>query len=133
MRRTYTPHQKRDALYLVREVGVTEASKRLGISKYTLSDWLAETRACAYSSFVGRGRGISAEERERLLEQLIHEQELDLCAVEYRRRHVRGARGSTPLALEPLEVLLDRTGVTQPHLLEWLDPTFDDVAERLAA
>lgn len=130
-RRTYAEEERNAALYLIREVGVTEASRRLGISVGTLHDWKVQTKAFAYSPFVGRGRSLSDRERRRLLAQLVHEQELELRLIG-RCSYRHDPKGS-PKLIESLDVLLDRAGTVQRHLLEWLDPTFDEVAERLAA
>lgn len=131
MKRVYSDEEKNAALYLVRERGLAEASRRLGISRHTLADWKYATKAMAYSPWVGNGRRLALGERERLLARLVHEQELEMRYISRTYRHDR-ENASTP-TWEPLDVLLDRSGVVQRHLLEWLDPTFDEVAERLAA
>lgn len=131
-RRMYTAQEKNAALHLVREVGTVEASLRLGIPQATLYDWKAQTKAYAYSPYVGRGRKIAEEERARLIAQLVHEQELELRFIG-QRNYRNDPKGRTQGTREPLDVLLSRTGTTARHLLEWLDPTFDEVAERLAA
>lgn len=131
-RRRYTPREKLDALSLIREIGVTRASRRLGISPHTLSDWRAVTQACAHSPFVGRGRTIGDEERQRILAQLIHEQELEERFIARKYRHNPENVGGMYIE-ESLDVRLSRTGIGQRHLIEWLDPTFEEASRRLAA
>lgn len=129
MRRVYSDDEKAAALDLLREVGVLEASKRLGISKYTLHDWKVRTKTFAYSSLACRSRLLSEAERKRLLRQLIHEQDREMRFISIAYRQHQGADDPDV----SLDVRLEKTGVVQKHLLEWLDPTFDEVAERLAA
>lgn len=138
MRRAYTPDQKLEALALCREVGISRAARRLGISYWTLHDWVRQTKVFAYSEHVGRGRSMSETERERLLAQLVHEQELEMRYIDQRSyRHDTGRRG-TFLREHSLDEVLARVvpavaGVPQRHLIPWLNPTFDEVAQRLAA
>lgn len=131
-RRTYTADEKDTALYLLREVGVGEAARRLGISPYTLAEWKAQIRAFAHSSFVGKVRPVGDRERVTLLAQLEHEQRLEQQFDSRKYRHNVEKVGAMDRE-SGLDVLLSRSGVVQRHLLEWLDPVFDEVAERLAS
>jgi hypothetical protein len=123
---------------LIRERGIHHTSRRMSIPVATLADWKYRTRALAYSSVA---QVDTPTQHRLLLEQLIHEQEIEM-RFEMRRkyRHNRERIGSVSLQdeLRPGEgytreqwVALDSQSyitLAQRHMIEWLDPTFDKVA-----
>lgn len=144
-RRAYSYDEKRAALQMIRLKGIRETSRRLGIPTATLSDWKYATQACAYSAAV---QPDSEMDRRLLLEQLVDEQriemERDRLARRSNRKHrhnrefVGGAsmdatfqsRKGNDVELH-MVVAVPRRGfgaVVQRHLVEWLDPVFDEVS-----
>lgn len=134
-RKVFSHDQKMAALQLIRSVGVREASRRLvGISAATLGDWKAQAKAFAYSELVTQGRRhVTDAEREMVLAQLIQEQELESRLISRRKHRHQNETAGGMSAFDDLGVVLTHSGVVARHLLGWLDPTFDEVADRMAA
>lgn len=144
-RKVYTHEQKQAALHLVRERGIQTASRRLGIPVGTLTDWRACIQTMAHSSFVQPAD--SSAERDLLLAQLIHKQQIEERFERRKYRHNRERVGGPSLD-EEFEarpgssltrkdwVALDNghrgLSLAQPHCVEWLDPTHDAVVEWMA-
>jgi hypothetical protein len=147
-RKTYSAETKLAALHVVRERSTMAASRQFGIPVATLNDWKYCTQAMAYSPVV---QPVSATERRFLLEQLIHEQEIEQRREWRKYRHTRertGAaildealRSNEPTNMTRRDLIAVEVGrgsrscasAVPRHLIEWLDPVFDEVVEKLAA
>ena len=65
-RRTYAKEFKEEAVKLAQETSVQKASRDLGISEYTLRNWVANVRKRPDAPFVGSGKKyVAAQDAEK--------------------------------------------------------------------